>query len=352
MNTKLVLLVAALFLLVQCKTNEQKNSLNESDSVANADKELQVKAQSFFKVIPAIALNDNIKSSEAMVKLGKLLYFDTRLSKQQTQSCNSCHNLATYGVDNLATSPGDNKTMGTRNSPSVFNAALHKVQFWDGRAANVEEQAVMPITNPIEMGMSNDKEVVKRISGVEGYKKLFAEAFADEKAPITYKNIGIAIGAFERTLLTSDRFDKYLNGDMAAITDSEKKGLHTFINTGCITCHTGTALGGELLMKFGLHTDYAPLTGSKMVDNGKFDVTKNEADKYVFKSQSLRNIEKTHPYFHDGSIADLKTAIQIMAKTELGKELSSEETESIHTFLLALTGEIAPDKITAPEMLK
>ncbi len=351
MKIRLLAVVFAAFLFAQCTSGDtQKETTTNVDTLAQADKALLEQAQNFFKVLPAVAETDSIKVTEPMAKLGKMLYFDNRLSKKQTQSCNTCHNLATFGVDNLPTSPGDNKGLGTRNSPTVFNSAIHGVQFWDGRAPNVEKQAGMPILNPIEMAMPNEKEVLKRLSAVEGYKQLFAEAFPNEKNPITFANIEKAIGAFERTLMTTDRFDKFLNGDMAALTTEEKKGLGTFISAGCITCHAGAALGGDLMMKFGLFAEYAPLTGSKVVDNGKFDVTKNEADKFIFKSQSLRNVEKTHPYFHDGSVTDLKQAIQIMAKTELGKDLTATEVDEIHAFLIALTGEIAADKIAAPVM--
>ncbi len=352
MKQKILAFVLLAFLFVQCQTTQPKEQDENADSLAQVDKALLEQAQKMFKVLPEVALKEGATLNDSLVKLGKMLYFDTRLSKKGTQSCNSCHNLSTFGVDNLPTSPGDNKTLGTRNSPTVFNAAIHKMQFWDGRAADVEEQAGMPILNPIEMGMSNEKEVLARLTKVEGYKKLFAVAFPEEKSPITYKNVGIAIGAFERTLMTTDRFDSYLNGDLAALNEQEKRGLSTFIGTGCTTCHTGAAVGGEMLMKFGLLTDYAPLTGSKVIDNGKFDVTKNEADRFIFKSQSLRNIEKTHPYFHDGSVTDLKQAIQIMAKTELGKELKTEEIEDIHAFLLTLTGDISDEKKAAPVLFK
>jgi len=284
------------------------------------------------------------------VSLGNMLYHDTRLSGNGKLNCASCHGLAIGGDDNMPVAIGIDGQMGPINSPTVLNSGFNFKQFWDGRAPNVEKQAGMPILNPIEMAMPNEKEVLKRLSAVEGYKQLFAEAFPNEKNPITFANIEKAIGAFERTLMTTDRFDKFLNGDMAALTTEEKKGLGTFISAGCITCHAGAALGGDLMMKFGLFAEYAPLTGSKVVDNGKFDVTKNEADKFIFKSQSLRNVEKTHPYFHDGSVTDLKQAIQIMAKTELGKDLTATEVDEIHAFLIALTGEIAADKIAAPVM--
>ena len=336
------------FLFTSCQ-NAEENTGNETvDSLKQMDQNLLVKAQKLFKVLPEVFEKEGNPITEAKVKLGKMLYFDTRLSKDKTQSCNTCHDLATFGVDNLPTSPGDNGGLGTRNSPTVFNAAIHASQFWDGREPDVEAQAGGPVLNPVEMAMPDEASVLKRLSGVEGYVALFAEAFPDEKKPLTYENIKNAIGAFERTVMTTDNFDEYLNGKVAALSKQERKGLDTYITVGCATCHAGPALGGDLLMKFGLHTEYAPLTGSKVVDNGKMEETKNEADKFIFKSQSLRNIEKTQPYFHDGSVTDLKEAIQIMAKTELGKTLSDEELNDIHAFLLTLTGDISNEKKAVP----
>jgi len=350
MKQKILTLLFLAAIFVSCQNTEKKTDEENADSIAKADQALLEQSLKFFKVLPEVFEKETNPITEAKVKLGKMLYFDNRLSKGETQSCNTCHNLATYGVDNLSTSPGDNGGLGTRNSPTVLNAAIHSFQFWDGREADVEAQAGGPVLNPVEMGMPDEKTVMKKLAKVEGYKILFKEAFPDQKDPFTYDNLKNAIGAFERTLKTNDRFDQYLAGDLTALNEQEKRGLHTFMTEGCTTCHSGAALGGTMLMKFGLHTDYAPLTGSKVVDNGKFELTKDEKDRFVFKSMALRNIEKTAPYFHDGSISDLKKAIQIMAKTELGKELENEKIEDINAFLLALTGTISEDKLKAPEM--
>ncbi|WP_457617889.1 cytochrome-c peroxidase, partial [Lutibacter sp.] len=271
------------------------------------------------------------------VALGKKLFLDKRLSKDNTQSCNTCHNLKTYGVDNLSTSPGNNGGFGTRNSPTVFNAALHVAQFWDGREPDVEAQAGGPILNPVEMAMPSEKVVVERLSKIDEYNKLFANVFPNEKNPITYKNIQKAIGAFERTLITPSRFDDFIKGDLSALTTEEKEGLQLFIDKGCVACHSGNAIGGNVFQKFGVYDDYWKYTKSKKIDNGKFDVTKNENDKYIFKSPSLRNIEKTYPYFHDGSVKDLKEAVSIMAKIQLNKDLSEKELNALVVFLNSLT---------------
>ncbi|MDH5598164.1 MAG: c-type cytochrome, partial [Cyclobacteriaceae bacterium] len=265
---------------------------------------------------------------------------DVRLSKDNTQSCNTCHDLNAFGVDNNALSNGNDGNPGTRNSPTTLNAALHMAQFWDGREPDVEAQAGGPILNPVEMAMPSEKAVVDRLSKIAEYKEMFAKAFPASKPAITYDNLKAAIGAFERKLITPTKFDEYLNGDEAALSDSEKEGLQLYINTGCTTCHTGKLLGGSLFQKFGLFGNYWEYTKSEKIDNGRFDVTGEEFDKYMFKVPSLRNIEKTGPYFHDGSVADLKEAIKIMGVTQLNREISDQEAEKMITFLKTLTGTV------------
>lgn len=268
-----------------------------------------------------------------LVELGKKLYLDPILSVNDKISCNSCHQLDNFGVDGEATSPGHDGSRGGRNSPTVYNAYKHVAQFWDGRAKDVEEQALGPILNPIEMGMASEEEVVKKLKSSDEYPKLFQEAFGDENG-LTYKNIGVAIGAFERTLDTPSRFDKYLAGDKSSLTADEKKGLQQFIDSGCIACHNGTYLGGMMYQKLGL---VHPYPDNK--DLGRYEVTKNEADKEVFKVPSLRNVTKTGPYFHDGSVETIEEAVKLMAYHQLGKELTSDEVTSIVTFLKTLEGD-------------
>jgi cytochrome c peroxidase len=320
----------------QQKTKEEKKENTEYTA-------LQQKSVALFGKLPKIADNPNNPISEEKVALGKKLYFDNRLSKDNTQSCNTCHNLETYGVDNLSTSPGNDGSLGTRNSPTVLNAALHINQFWDGRAEDVEEQAGGPILNPLEMAMPSEEEVVKRLSKADDYNQLFKSAYPDDENPISYKNIQNAIGAFERKLITPSKFDDFLEGDASALTPIEIKGLQLFIDKGCVACHSGNALGGNIHQKFGIFDEYWKHTNSEKIDEGKFEVTKKESDKYIFKSPSLRNIAKTYPYFHDGSVYDLKDAIQIMAKVQLDKEFNNEELEAIFAFLNSLTGELPDD---------
>lgn len=324
-----------------CDGVDKKKSPNKEEVIVeNPYKELDVQARTMFSVLPKTAINPNNKATPEKIALGKTLFFDKRLSKDNTQSCNTCHNLNTFGVDNNAFSKGNKGGLGGRNSPTVLNAALHIAQFWDGREPDVEAQAGGPILNPVEMEMPNEKFVEKRLSGIKEYKDLFAKAFPNDKNPIIYDNIKKAIGVFERQLITPSKFDDYIAGNDKALSDKEKKGLNTFIKSGCVSCHSGALLGGNMYQKFGVFTDYWTLTKSKKIDLGKFDVTKKEEDKYVFKVPSLRNIEKTAPYFHDGSVSNLDDVISIMAKSQLNKDLSNQEINQIKDFLSTLTGNV------------
>ena len=284
-----------------------------------------------FAPLPEVAASQENPITPQKVALGKRLYLDTRLSQDETISCNSCHNLKTFGVDNEPTSPGHKGQRGGRNSPSSFNAALHATQFWDGRAANVEEQALGPILNPIEMAMPSSPAVLERLKKDKTYPAEFAAAFPGEKDPITYPNVGKAIGAFERTLITPSRFDDFLKGDDNALTPEEKKGAQLFVQTGCTACHNGVGIGGNMFQKLGLVKPY-PTT-----DMGRYQVTKNEADKMMFKVPSLLNVAKTGPYFHDGSVKTLEEAVSKMAEYQLGRQLTPEQVNEIVTFLNALT---------------
>ena len=205
-------------------------------------------ARMIFQPLPKNAENPKNKSTEAKLILGKKLYFEKQLSKDNTQSCNTCHNLDTYGVDNQALSKGNDGGLGGRNSPTVLNAALHISQFWDGREPDVEAQAGGPILNPVEMAMPSEEAVVKRLSGMKEYPELFAKAFP-KKPKITYNNLKMALGAFERKLITPSKFDIYLKGDDQALTNQEKAGLKTFIETGCVACHIGPLLGGNMYQR-------------------------------------------------------------------------------------------------------
>ncbi len=282
--------------------------------------------------------------SKAKVDLGTILYNDVRLSKDNKVSCATCHDLEKGGTDNLPTSIGINASKGDRNAPSVINSALHFRQFWDGRAKDVEEQAGGPILNPIEMGMTDSLGVEQKIRNIAEYKNLFKKAFPNQSEPITFENITKAIASFERTLIKPSRFDKFLEGDVKILNTKEKKGAYLFRHYTCTSCHSSILLGGNSYRMFGRSKDYWTFTGSKPnkdgeYDKGRYNVTKEETDMYVFKVPSLRNVEKTFPYFHDGSVANLKQAIKIMGKAQLGEDLKEEEIDAIEAFLKSLTSE-------------
>ncbi len=337
MKKTLILAVMAAA-LISCGGN--KKSSEESSASSNLYAELDVQARQIFGALPAVAENPDNPITDEKVALGKTLYFDVRLSKDDVQSCNTCHDLNTYGVDNEPLSEGNDGGLGDRNSPTTLNSAFHFVQFWDGREPDVEAQAGGPILNPVEMAMPSEQAVVDKLSAIDEYKTLFATAFPGEDNPITFDNITKAIGAFERKLVTPSRFDAYMKGDDNALTDQEKKGLQTYINSGCITCHMGNMLGANLYQKFGLFGDYWEYTKSEKIDEGRYAVTQNEAEKYMFKVSTLRNIEKTAPYFHDGSVNDLSEAVKIMAKLGSNKDLTDTEVSEIVDFLKTLTGEV------------
>lgn len=305
--------------------------------------ELLQRAQLVFKPLPETALNPDNPATEAKIDLGRQLYFDTRLSKKGNISCDSCHSLATFGVDNLATSPGDAGQHGGRNSPTVLNAALHTSQFWDGRALDVEEQAGMPVLNPVEMAIPSEAFLVERLAESGDYPQAFAEAFPEDDPPLTYANIRNALAAFERTLLTPSRFDLYVKGESDALSVEEKAGLKVFMTLGCTACHNGVTVGGHAFRKFGLNEPYWVHTRSKTPDEGRFLLTGDTEDRFVFKIASLRNVEKTGPYFHDGSVATLEEAIRVMAKLQVGAELSENQTSQVAAFLRTLTGELPPE---------
>ncbi len=324
----------ALALLAACAPGGKKPSLTPDSP--------QVKA---FAPLPAVMESPANPVTEEKVALGRMLYYDTRLSKSQEISCNTCHLLEKFGVDNEPTSEGHKGQRGDRNSPSVYNAAGHFAQFWDGRAANVEEQAKAPVLNPVEMAMPDEASVMKVLKSMPQYVAAFRAAFPDDKDPVTFDNMARAIGAFERKLVTPGRWDKFLKGDATALTRAELAGLQTFLDANCQSCHMGPYIGGTMFQKLGV---VKPWPDQK--DLGRFQVTKNEADKMMFKVPSLRNVAKTAPYFHDGSVPTLEEAVSKMAEYEIGKELAPDEVAAIVTFLDALTGEIPTDYIAKPEL--
>ncbi len=298
-----------------------------------------------FQPLPASVPAPDNELTDAKIDLGRMLYYENRISKGEKLSCNSCHKLDAYGQDNLPFSPGHEGKLGGRSSPSTYNAAVHIAQFWDGREPTVEAQAKGPVLNPVEMGMPSADFVVKVLKSMPGYVEAFKAAFPGEADPVTYDNFGKAVGAFERKLLTPSKWDTFLKGDKAALSAEEKKGFATFAKTGCVTCHNGAGVGGMMYQKLGLVKSWPDLK-----DNGRADVTKNDGEKFFFKVPSLRNITETAPYLHDGSVKTLEEMVKMMAEYQLGKQLTEEETASIVTFLKALKGEIPADYVKAPKL--
>ncbi len=300
-----------------------------------------------FQPLPDAVISNSNAITEDKVVLGRLLYFEPRLSKSQTISCNSCHLLDRYGVDGNPTSDGHKGVKGDRNSPTVYNAAGHFVQFWDGRAADVEEQAKGPVMNPVEMAMTSEKQVVAVLKSMPEYVDAFKKAFPEDKDPVNYGNMAKAIGAFERKLVTPSRWDKFLKGDAQALTNEEKAGFNLFMETGCQACHSGSYLGGSMYQKLGLIKEYPENS-----DPGREKVTKNQVDHMLFKVPGLRNIAETKPYFHSGKVSTLDDAVSRMAEYQLGKTLSAGQVQSIVTWMKSLTGDVPADYIKPPVLPK
>jgi cytochrome c peroxidase len=268
----------------------------------------------------------------AMVELGKKLYFDPRLSKSGFISCNSCHNLSMGGTDNLPTSIGDRWHEGPINAPTVLNSSMNLAQFWDGRAKDLKAQAGGPIANPGEMGFTH-KLAVDVLDSIPAYKAEFKKVFGKDQIDIDMVTTSIA--AFEETLVTPDsRFDKWLKGDKKALTKTELAGYKLFKDSGCTACHYGPAVGGSSFQKMGLVAEY----DTKNKAQGVAGLTGKDADRMKFKVPTLRNVEMTYPYFHDGAAWTLEEAVDIMGKLQLGRTYSKEETEEIVAFLKTLTG--------------
>jgi cytochrome c peroxidase len=298
---------------------------------AAADEELRKQANSFFGPLPA-KMPGSEADTPARVELGRKLYFEKKLSLDNTVACNSCHALDNFGggVDNQPTSEGVGKKHGDRNSPTTLNAGFFLAQFWDGRAASLKEQAKGPVLNPIEMAMPSEAEVVKRLKADPTYQKMFAQAFPGTEEKITYDNMAEAIAAFERTLITHDRFDDFQRGDNAALNEQELQGLKLVATIGCTACHVGPALGGTSYQKLGLIHPYTT------TDIGRAKITQDDSDKSKFKVPTLRNVALTAPYFHDGSLKSLKDTVVKMAYHQLDKKLTDQEADAIVAFLYAL----------------
>ncbi|ENO15049.2 cytochrome-c peroxidase [Marinobacter nanhaiticus D15-8W] len=277
--------------------------------------------------------------TKAKVELGKMLFFEPRLSSSHLISCNTCHNVGTGGHDYLPTSIGHGWQKGPRNAPTVFNAVFNAAQFWDGRAPDLAEQAKGPVQAGVEMSSTPDR-VVATLKSMPEYVERFEKAFPDAADPVTFDNMALAIEAFEATLITPHaRFDQFIAGDETALDEQEKQGLALFMDKGCAGCHTGVNFGGQSYFPFGLVTR----PGGEILpegDKGRFAVTQTASDEYVFRAAPLRNIELTAPYFHSGAVWSLEEAVSVMGSAQLGTELTDTEVEAIVAFLRTLTGDI------------
>ncbi len=296
-----------------------------------------------FKPLRAV-LSAAALPAEPMISLGRMLYFETRLSQSNAVSCNTCHPLANYGATQERTSIGIHGKKGSRNAPTTYNAAGHFAQFWDGRSPNVEDQAKAPLVNPVEMGMAGPR-VVSVLQGIPGYVAAFKAAYPEDPRPITFDHVGQALGAFERGLVTPSRWDRYLVGDTTALTEKEKEGLRLFTNLDCLVCHTGELVGGSTFEKVGRMKAWP-----NQEDRGREGITRQQVDGMTFKVPSLRNVAKTAPYFHDGAVATLDEAVRMMATYQLGEDLTDAEAEALVAFLGALTGELPLAYIAPPAL--
>ena len=297
----------------------------------------------FLPLPPTIERPDNLLTPEK-VALGKMLWFDTRLSKGQDVSCNSCHDVTKAGADDVAISTGTKKQKGTRNAPTIFNAAAQVAQGWDARASLFEELVVPHAAEASVMGV-DEKRLVDTVASIPVYAGAFKKSFPDAKGVVTAEVVSMAIGAYARKLLTPGRWDKFLGGDQSALTDDEKAGLGAFMTANCTTCHAGRYVGGSQNQKLGVAKPWPT-----SVDLGRFDVTKQEVDRFVFKVPTLRNVTNTGPWLHDGSITSLEELTKLMSRHQVGKELTDGQAKSIVTFLGALSGEPPKDLVTKPDL--
>jgi cytochrome c peroxidase len=312
------------------------------------DAGLLQQARTLFKMLPPDFADAQHPIDPERVALGKTLFFDPRWSVDGNVSCATCHNPALYGTDGLSRSIGVKGKQHPRNAPTVLNVAGHISAHWRGERKDVEDQAIAAAIGVFSTGHSDHAGWIAQIAPIDGYQAMFQRAFPNEAKPISAKNLSLAIGAYERTLVTPAPFDSYLAGNVSALTPQARAGLQTFINVGCVACHSGEGVGGALYRKFGLQMDYWKVTGSAEIDKGRFDITKDEADMYVFKVPSLRNVAMTAPYFHDGTAATLPDAVRIMARLQLAISLSDADTSAIVAFLASLTGKLPAEFVTVP----
>ncbi len=305
---------------------------------AQGEESLLQQARSLFKPIPENppALK-NDTPSPAKVELGRMLFFDPRLSASHLISCNTCHNVGLGGADLQETSVGHGWQKGPRNAPTVLNSVFNVAQFWDGRAKDLAEQAKGPVQAAVEMNSTPDL-VLATLNSLPEYRTLFQKAFPGEAKPLNFDNMARAIEVFEATLITPDApFDRFLKGEEAALGEAEKEGLQLFIGKGCSSCHNGINVGGSAYYPFGV-MEKPSAEIRPPGDLGRFKVTNTAADRYVFKAPALRNVDLTPPYFHSGKVWSLADAVVLMGSSQLGAQLTGPEAQRITSFLKSLTG--------------
>ncbi len=334
---RIILLSVAFHLLLICSAYGQSE-----------DEALQTRAKQFFSPLPSVMKSAENPVTPEKVKLGKILFYETRISVDGTVSCARCHPVSHYAADGLRVAVGNGCKLNPRNAPTLFNAADQISEHWIGNRRSVEDQAKQALTGPPAFGMPSYEAVEKKLREIHGYPALFKAAFPEDKDPVTADNFASAVGAFERTLITPSSFDAFLKGDAGALSGQQKKGLQIFLDTGCMACHFGTYVGGQMYQKFGIFEPYWKYTKSEKIDEGRYAVTKKESDKYVFKVPVLRNAAMTPPYFHDGSVDRLEDAVTVMAKVQLGKDIDAGQASAIVAFLDSLTGQIPEDFLRVP----
>ena len=297
---------------------------------------LRLRAASSFEPLAPAAIPDDA-TERRRFDLGRALFFERRVSADGEVSCGTCHLSEFGGADGLATALGVSGRKNPSNAPTVFNAMLQSSQHWHGDRTSLVDQASRSPLGMNSFGNKDEAEAVARLRDA-GYQATFDEAFPAAKPTLSLATFGSAIASFEQTLSTPGRFDAFLNGDNDALDNQELAGLELFMDSACTDCHAGPGLGGQQLAKFGLFEPYEQETGSANVDQGRFEATQQEADRFVFKVPMLRNVADTAPYFHDGNVIGLEQAVRVMLKVQLGKQLRDYEVKNIVAFLKTLSG--------------
>ncbi|TQF66646.1 cytochrome-c peroxidase [Pseudoalteromonas luteoviolacea] len=336
MSTRYVLMITVLLICISLVLVVQFHSVEEKYRWKQNTQRSVIKMRFLERAVdaPIQPLPKVMEYDFAWAKLGKALFKSPLLSADNSTSCASCHDLYNGGDDGFPVSVGIKQQLGERNSPTVINAVFNFRQFWDGRSSDLIEQTPQPIHNPLEMG-TNWEQIIDKLSSQPGFVSSF-NALSDDG--ITAQNIIKAIVAFEESLVSENTpIDAFLLGDQSALSPQQQRGYEKFVSFGCVTCHQGRNIGGNLYQKIG-RLDRVPV--SLQDDLGRYELTQNEQDKFVFKVPSLRNVAQTAPYFHNGSVDELADAIRIMAQGQLGLELSDEDVADIEALLHAFSGEL------------